>query len=78
MVCRGLMLGLGRAGHIELPPARFNVRNHLAERPRPEPVVPDNRPTGPGHNAATGQRNQPVKESYGYPLCRNFRGLLSQ
>jgi hypothetical protein len=44
MVCRGLMLALERAGHIELPPVRFQVRNHLAERPRPEPVVPDNRP----------------------------------
>jgi hypothetical protein len=44
MVCRGLMLALERAGHIELPPVRFKVRNHLAERPRPEPVVPDNRP----------------------------------
>jgi hypothetical protein len=44
MVCRGLMLALERAGHIELPPIRFKVRNHLAERKRPEPVVPDNRP----------------------------------
>jgi hypothetical protein len=44
MVCRSLMLALERAGQIELPPARFKVRNYLAERPRPEPVVPDNRP----------------------------------
>lgn len=44
MVCRGLMLALERAGHIELPPVRLRVRNHLVERPRPEPVVPDNRP----------------------------------
>jgi hypothetical protein len=44
MVCRGLMLALARAGHIDLPPVRFKVRNYLAERPRPEPVVPDNRP----------------------------------
>jgi len=44
IVCRGLMLALERAGHIELPPIRFKVRNHLAERARPEPVVPDNRP----------------------------------
>jgi Domain of unknown function (DUF4338) len=44
IVCRGLMLALERAGHIELPPIRFKVRNHLAERNRPEPVVPDNRP----------------------------------
>lgn len=44
MVCRGLMLALERAGHIELPPVRFRVRNHLVEGGRPEPVVPDNRP----------------------------------
>lgn len=44
MVCRGLMLALERGGHIELPPIRFRVRNHLVERERPEPVVPDNRP----------------------------------
>lgn len=44
MICRGLMLGLERAGHIELPPVRFRVRNHLVERERPEAVVPDNRP----------------------------------
>lgn len=43
MVCRSLMLALERAGHIELPAVRFKVRNHLAERVRPEPVVPDNR-----------------------------------
>ncbi len=44
MVCRGLMLVLARAGHIELPPVRRKVRNHLVERPRPEAVVLDNTP----------------------------------
>jgi hypothetical protein len=44
MVCRGLMLALARAGQIELPPVQRKVRNHLVERPRPEPVVPDNTP----------------------------------
>jgi hypothetical protein len=43
MVCRSLMLELHRAGHIELPPIRRTVRNPLAEREKPEPVVPDNR-----------------------------------
>lgn len=46
MVCRGLMLALERGGLIELPAVRFKVRNHLVERPRPEPVVPDNRHVG--------------------------------
>lgn len=44
MVCRGLMLELERAGHIQLPPIRRKVRNNLSERERPESVVPDNRP----------------------------------
>ena len=34
--------------------------------------------TGRGHNASTNKRTQPVKELFGYPLCKNFRRLLSQ
>jgi hypothetical protein len=44
MVCRGLLLMLHRAGEIELPPVKRVVRNRLAERERPESVIPDNRP----------------------------------
>jgi hypothetical protein len=44
MVCRGLLLMLERAGEIELPAVRRKVRNRLAERERPEAVIPDNRP----------------------------------
>src|SRR5437867_1710808 len=51
MVCRGLLLMLHRAGEIELPPVKRVVRNRLAERERPEPVIPDNRPVrGPLHS----------------------------
>lgn len=35
MVCRGLMLMLHRAGHIELPPKKFSPRNPLAQRAQP-------------------------------------------
>ena len=35
MVCRSLMLALHRAGHIELPPPRFKVRNPLTHRTKP-------------------------------------------
>ena len=35
MVCRGLMLALHRAGHIELPPVRFVTLNPLAQRKQP-------------------------------------------
>ncbi len=44
MVCRGLLLMLDRAGEIQLPPVKRVVRNRLAQRERPEPVIPDNRP----------------------------------
>ena len=44
MVCRGLLLMLHRAGEIELPPVKRVVRNRIAERQKPEPVIPDNRP----------------------------------
>jgi hypothetical protein len=43
MLCRGLLLMLDRAGEIQLPPVRRAVRNRLAERHRPEPVIPNNR-----------------------------------
>jgi hypothetical protein len=45
MVCRGLMLKLHRAGHIELPPVRWVNPNPLArraaERQRPLPALVD-------------------------------------
>jgi hypothetical protein len=44
MVCRGLMLSLHRAGHIELPPVRFTPPNPLATRPRPHEVEVDRTP----------------------------------
>ena len=44
MVCRGLMLALHRAGHIELPPVRQVPRNPLARRSTPAPVEIDRTP----------------------------------
>lgn len=45
MVCRGLMLHLHRAGHIDLPPVRWANPNplarHGAERSKPVPVLVD-------------------------------------
>jgi hypothetical protein len=39
MVCRGLMLALHRAGHIELPPVRCRTLNPLAQRRPPEALL---------------------------------------
>lgn len=48
MVCRGLMLELHRAGHIELPPIRFATHNPLGERGtqrrKPVPALVDTTP----------------------------------
>ena len=45
MVCRGMLLMLHRAGHIELPPVKFVPHNPLAKRVRPAPVLLDTTPT---------------------------------
>jgi Domain of unknown function (DUF4338) len=41
MVCRGLMLALWRAGHIELPAVRRRPPNPLTVRARPQPIAVD-------------------------------------
>jgi hypothetical protein len=44
MVCRGLLLMLDRAGHIELPAVKFVPHNPLVRRERPEPLLIDTTP----------------------------------
>jgi len=44
MVCRGLMLQLARAGHIELPPTRVRIVNPLVYRKKPSRVAIDQTP----------------------------------
>jgi Domain of unknown function (DUF4338) len=44
MVCRGLMLALHRAGHIELPALKMRPLNPLSRRARPHPVDVDRTP----------------------------------
>ncbi len=48
MVCRGMLLMLHRAGHIELPPVRFVPHNPLAVRVRPAPAQVDRTPMDDG------------------------------
>ena len=44
MVCRGLLLALHRAGHIQLPPPRYVVRYDPSKRHTPAPVAIDTAP----------------------------------
>jgi len=44
MVCRGLLVMLDRAGHIELPAVKLVPHNPLVRRERPEPVLIDTTP----------------------------------
>src|ERR1022692_2454630 len=44
MVCRGMLLMLGRAGQITLPPVSYVRHNPLANRARPEPARIDTTP----------------------------------
>ena len=44
MVCRGLMLALDRAGHIELPARKRIPLNPLVQRKKPAPLVIDPHP----------------------------------
>jgi hypothetical protein len=75
MVCRGLMLALERAGHIELPPVQRRVRNHLVERPRPGAIVPDNRAVRGPLGALTALEFQQVRRTREEAL---FNSLMEQ
>jgi hypothetical protein len=44
MVCRGLMLALDRAGHIQLPARRRTPLNPLVQRQKPVPLALDSHP----------------------------------
>lgn len=75
MVCRGLMLALHRAGHIELPPVRRRPRNPLVERRPPGPVAVDTTPVTSDLAELRPLEVQQVRRSGQEPL---FNGLLEQ
>ena len=75
MVCRGLLLMLDRAGHIELPVVKFVPHNPLVRRARPELVPMD---TTPIHSALKELRPvqiQQVRRTDHEPL---FNSLMEQ
>ena len=75
MVCRGLMLALHRAGHLELPPVRRVTLNPLARRARPRPVEVDRTPVRTTLRALGPLEIRQVRRTADEALCN---GLLEQ
>jgi hypothetical protein len=73
MVCRGLMLALHRAGHIELPPRRQTPANPLAQRSRPATVDIDRTPL---HGSLQWLRPLHFEQVRRTPRERLFNGLI--
>jgi hypothetical protein len=75
MVCRGLMLALHRAGHIELPPPRQIPPNPLAQRGRPVATAIDRTPLQVSLDALGPLTFHPVRRTRQEPL---FNSLIEQ
>jgi len=75
MVCRGLLLMLARAGHIELPAVKFVPHNPFVRRARPEPMLIDTTPMDGPLPALRPVEIQPVRRTPDEPL---FNSLMEQ
>jgi hypothetical protein len=79
MVCRGLMLELHRAGHIELPRVRFVTRNPLgergAQRTKPTPALVDTTPLNASLASIRPIELRQVRRAWEEPL---FNSLLDR
>jgi hypothetical protein len=75
MVCRGLLLMLDRAGHIELPAVKCMPHNPLVRRERPEPVLIDTTPIDGALQELRPVEIQQVRRTNDEPL---FNGLMEQ
>jgi hypothetical protein len=79
MVCRGLMLELHRAGHIELPQVRFVTRNPLgergAQRRKPIPALVDTTPLSLSLSGIRPLEFRQVRRTWEEPL---FNSLLDR
>lgn len=72
MVCRGLLLELHRAGHIELPPPRWGSEQPPA-RPRRPPAVEIDRTPVEGRLAELGALElRPVRRTREEALCNSL------
>ena len=75
MVCRSLMLGMHRAGLIELPPVRWVNPNPLANRAQPKPVSVDSTELGCSLGRIQPLRIAQVRRTKAEAL---FNGLMQQ
>ncbi len=73
MVCRSLMLSLHRAGHIELPPPRFKVRNPLTHRAKQARPQVDQSPVQTSLKALGPLEMRQVRRTDDEPM---FNGLI--
>jgi uncharacterized protein DUF4338 len=73
MVCRGLLLMLERAGEIELPPVRRQIRGQCRTgRPRPEAMLIDTTPLAMPLNELGSIQIQAVRRTADEPLCNSL------
>ena len=75
MVCRGLLLMLDRAGHIQLPAVKFVPHNPLVRRERPEPVLIDSTPIQAALHELRPVEMEQVRRTDHEPL---FNSLMEQ
>jgi hypothetical protein len=75
MVCRGLMLALHRAGHIQLPAPRNTPHNPLARRSRPAAIEIEPTPLHGSLRALGPLRIEQVRRTAQEPL---FNSLIEQ
>jgi hypothetical protein len=75
MVCRGLLLMLDRAGHIQLPPVKFVPHNPLAKRAPPALVLIDTMPIEGPLSRLRPLEFQQVRRTSEEPL---FNGLMEE
>jgi len=73
VVCRGLLLMLDRAGQIELPPVRRQIRGQCrTARPRPAAVLIDTTPLAVPLKALGPIDIQPVRRTAGEPIFNSL------
>ena len=73
MVCRGLLLMLDRAGEIELPPVRRQIRGQCRTgRPRPEAMLIDTTPLAMPLKELGPIHIQPVRRTADEPLFNSL------